>query len=1082
MRRPFSYSFSFIVIFLAWSLGAAAQAPAPTRPIRRPEHDNPQARQQFFLRGRQGGPAGISPAQLLLRAIRQRDKLPFALRRRPSYGTQSPLKGSGLPATSGSWTAVGPSPENDLFSGEVSGRITALAIDTADDPTGNTVYAGAAYGGVWVTTNALSAAPTWKPLTDGQATLSVGAIALAPGSSAGIPTIIVGTGEPDSAIDSYYGQGILVSHDGGTTWTNVTGADCSGGTCKESFFGEAFSRILVDPVNPQVILAAASAQNIGAFNLKYVPGIFRSTDGGNTWSQAATFSNNGFLWSVTDMTYDAQNATYIAAVDSMGYYKSTDQGATWTAVSTPFAKNVTPSYNLTTNYDNFYRSSLTARQGVVYAVISDSNGAPSAPTACAAGQTTGCDTGLVESTDDGTTWTPIAMPTCPSGSSAWCATSDPVFSSNNQGYYDQPIAAPAGSTALIVGGVDLWMAQTVNGMTTTWTDITQSYGSGTIHPDEHVLAALNGSIWFSGNDGGVWVTQDGSSTTYTNWTDLNTNLNTIQFYGISADPVTAGVYFGGSQDNDVAISGNGANPPTGSNGLTWTADDFGDGGQTASLGTTVNGTATDLVLGENNGISLAYSLSGGSANYAGQTTSFYNSQGNLNTVVDGSAIKDGSAFYVPFQLLSNNNGYVLLGTCRVWAGPAVPASDGAGWIAISPDVTNGNPGSTGTCANNGSYIDQVAAAPSSPATIYAVTDDGNVAFTNNATCVVSGNCGASGVAQPTWALTTALPLTSTSSPRPLSSIAVDPTNPKIIYVGVQDFGPSSNGTGGQHIFMSNDQGTTWTDITGNLPNIPLNTILIDPNAPSNIYVGTDIGVFVATDGGAGGSSELWEQLGSGLPASAVLQLAFSKVGPELVIAATHGRGAWTIPALPAPNYSLSAATTSATVSPGSSATYSLSITPSNGFSGTVKLTCTGAPAEATCTPNPASVTISGSAAASSTITVTTTAASGLPAAPPAQPWNGGTRLGLYGLAWGGILLLLAGLWLRTRRKGWVPALSSGLGIALLGLTLAGCGGGSSTPSTPPPSNPGTAAGTYTLTVTATSGVISQTQSLTLTVN
>ncbi len=280
--------------------------------------------------------------------------------------------------------------------------------------------------------------------------------------------------------------------------------------------------------------------------------------------------------------------------------------------------------------------------------------------------------------------------------------------------------------------------------------------------------------------------------------------------------------------------------------------------------------------------------------------------------------------------------------------------------------------------------------------------------------------------------------------------------------------------------MSSNQGTTWTDITGNLPNIPLNAILIDPNAPSNIYVGTDIGVFATTDGGAGGTNEQWEQLGAGLPASAVLDLTFSKVGPELVVAATHGRGAWTIPALPAPNFTLTAATASAAVAPGSTATYSLTITPTNGFNGTVKLTCTGAPSEATCTPNPASLTISSSAAASSTISVTTTAASGLPVPPPSQPWNGGNRLWLFSLGVSGFMLLLAGLWLRSRRNGWAPALSSGIGIALLGLSLAGCGGGSS--STPPPSNPGTPAGSYTLTVTATSGSITQSQSLTLTVN
>src|SRR5208337_4082985 len=110
----------------------------------------------------------------------------------------------------------------------VSGRATAVAVDPAD-PTGNTVYIGGAYGGVWKSANAgsLSQNPAnvqWSPLIDDQATLAVGAIAVQPG---GTGVVIVGTGEADSAMDSYYGLGILRSADAGKTWTLIP-SDTSG--------------------------------------------------------------------------------------------------------------------------------------------------------------------------------------------------------------------------------------------------------------------------------------------------------------------------------------------------------------------------------------------------------------------------------------------------------------------------------------------------------------------------------------------------------------------------------------------------------------------------------------------------------------------------------------------------------------------------------------------------------------------------------------------------------------------------------------------------------------------------------------
>jgi hypothetical protein len=244
----------------------------------------------------------------------------------------------------GSWISLGPLPLPSDASGIglqdynwVSGR-TAVAIDP-NDPSGNTVYAGGAYAGVWKSSNAGAMSPnpatvTSAPLTDDQPTLAVGSIAIQPQLSNPDPAksvVLVGTGETNSSADSYYGLGILRSADGGQSWTLIS-QDVTG---THSFAGLGFSQIAFNTANPNLVVAAAASASLGVLEGLENPvtvnrGIYYSTDAGISW-QAASISDASVLIdpsSITSVVYNAAAGKFYAAVRFHGFYSSAD-GANW---------------------------------------------------------------------------------------------------------------------------------------------------------------------------------------------------------------------------------------------------------------------------------------------------------------------------------------------------------------------------------------------------------------------------------------------------------------------------------------------------------------------------------------------------------------------------------------------------------------------------------------------------------------------------------------------------------------------------------------------------------------------------------
>jgi len=275
--------------------GQDLQVRSESKPTGSEERERRALREQWFLRGRSS--RAQPGAALRYRAYLQK----MRMRAARLAGLQK-AESDSLPPAAVVWSPLGPAPLASDASGDgecdygwVSGRATAVAVDPAD-PTGNTVYIGGAYGGVWKSTNAGSASQSpanviWQPLTDNQATLAVGAIAIQPGNSG---VILVGTGEANSSADSYYGLGILRSPDAGTTWTLIP----SDSTGTRSFAGMGFSKIAFSSNYPYPAVAATAGTPEGIIEGLENPltanlGLYYSSDGGASWTFATVNDGGG---------------------------------------------------------------------------------------------------------------------------------------------------------------------------------------------------------------------------------------------------------------------------------------------------------------------------------------------------------------------------------------------------------------------------------------------------------------------------------------------------------------------------------------------------------------------------------------------------------------------------------------------------------------------------------------------------------------------------------------------------------------------------------------------------------------------
>ncbi|MDE2182183.1 MAG: glycosyl hydrolase [Alphaproteobacteria bacterium] len=233
-----------------------------------------------------------------------------------SFATAAQARGAGVDPSlfnAMQWRDIGP------FRGGRALAVTGIPGDPY------TFYFGAVAGGVWKTTDG---GASWQPLTDKTPIASVGAIAVAPSNH---DVIYVGTGEAAPRGDITYGDGVYKSVDAGKTWSFVGLKDT-----------RQIGALIVDPNNPDIVLVAALGH---AFGPNAERGVFRTTDGGRTWNKVLFKDDDT---GAIDVTFDPHNSQIVYASlwqarrqpwnfssggPGSGLYRSTDGGATWTQLS-----------------------------------------------------------------------------------------------------------------------------------------------------------------------------------------------------------------------------------------------------------------------------------------------------------------------------------------------------------------------------------------------------------------------------------------------------------------------------------------------------------------------------------------------------------------------------------------------------------------------------------------------------------------------------------------------------------------------------------------------------------------------------
>jgi photosystem II stability/assembly factor-like uncharacterized protein len=754
------------------------------------------------------------------------------------------------------WSYIGPT--------NISGRTTDVAV--ADHGTSRRLYAGSCCGGVWASDDL---GQTWQPVFDQEASTSTGALAVAPSN----PDILwIGTGESNIFRSSYTGVGVYKSTDNAKTFQHMGLTDTG-----------TVGRIVIHPTDPNTVYVASAGQEWMENEMR---GVFKTTDGGKTWSQILKISQKT---GVNDLAMDPTdpNTLYAAAWQRQrrkwndprveeGFnesliYKSTDAGKTWTKLT-----NGLPPSNAS---GRIGLAIARSNPNVIYAFYDNYECDTQAP--ATNGQGRGANPGgsaarcaikgseVYRSNDKGATWKLVSGQTDEqraymkgmANTYAWVFGNIRVDPTDENTVYTLAlrvsVSHDGGKTFGLVGAPP---PGAVAGGPPAAGAPPQAGRGANVGGDNHAMwiDPKNTKFMLVGNDGGFRISQDGGQS----W--RRADLPTETAFDMAFDMDTPFRVYGAFQDHGsfrgvVDLS-------KGRDNLSPTAWENAPGGEYCEHA--IDPRNPNIVYSgklDRTDFSIPAAPRGqGAGGGRGAATPPTGPQRDTNIRPANVTPDDPLRMQVlaPILISPHDPDTIYFGAQYLFRSK----DRGNTWEKLTDDLSYNDKTRRGDVPHQ--LVITISESPKKKGLIYTGTDDGRLYAS-----IDEGK---------EWR---ELTVGSSTKKEWIGTVLASKYDEATVYVAQQgrydeDFAV--------HLYKSTDYGKTWKSIAGNLPGGPINMIREDPVSPNVLYTANDFGVYVTTNGG-----QKWDVLGGNLPSVNVMDFIIHPRDRMLVIG-THGRGVWAI--------------------------------------------------------------------------------------------------------------------------------------------------------------------------------------------